>query len=98
MKRWWMGVVLLAWMGLAVATGRVPAPEISMVVQGSIEIDTDGQVIGYRLKDADKLPPQVVTLLATGVPQWRFHPVVVDGHAASARNRMSIRVVGSRKD
>lgn len=66
--------------------------EASMVVTGSIEVEPDGSVSGYKLDKPEKLPPGVVDLVAKTVPAWRFEPVVVNSNAVAARAKMSVLV------
>lgn len=67
--------------------------EASMVVTGSIEVEPDGSVSGYKLDQPDKLPKGVGDLVAQAVPEWKFEPVLVDGKAVAARAKMSLRIV-----
>lgn len=66
--------------------------EASMVVTGSINVEPDGSVSGYKLDRPEKLPQGVVDLVAKAVPAWRFEPVLVDGVPIKAKAKMSLRV------
>jgi hypothetical protein len=72
--------------------------EASMVVTGTIQIDTAGKVSSYALDRQEKLPAGVVGLIDQAVPHWTFQPVLIDGEAAHVRTDMSIRVVASKVD
>lgn len=72
-----------------------------MLVLGSLTVGTDGRVVGHTLDDAAQLPAPVVDVIDRNIARWRFQPVLRDGHAVSARSRMSLRVVaqpGGRND
>lgn len=66
--------------------------EASMVVTGSINVEPDGSVSGYKLDRPEKLPQGVVDLVAKAVPAWAFEPVLVGGKAVPARAKMSLLV------
>ncbi|HEU4670410.1 MAG TPA: energy transducer TonB [Dyella sp.] len=88
--------LLMAGPCLVSALAAAPAaqrPEASMLVLGSLTVDTDGHVVGHELEDAGHLPAPVVDLIDRSVARWRFQPVLRDGHAVRARSRMSLRVV-----
>ncbi len=72
---------------------QVQRPEASMLVLGSLTVGTDGRVAGHTLDDAADLPAPVVDVIGRNVARWRFQPVLRDGHAVTARARMSLRVV-----
>lgn len=71
---------------------------LTMLIAGSIDIEQDGSVSGYRLDQPDKLPPAVVQMVAATVPTWHFEPIVQDGAAVKARSRMNLRVVAKQKE
>lgn len=94
-----LALVLLAVAGVAWAAGprAVRATvEASMLVTGTVDIEPDGRVSGYRLDRVDELPPEVVTLVTKAAGIWRFEPVLVDGVAAQVRAPMSLRI-GARQ-
>ena len=72
--------------------------EASMLVTGTIQIDTAGKVTTYALDQQDKLPAGVIDLIGQAVPHWTFQPVLIDGRAANVRTDMSIRVVARKID
>lgn len=95
MKR--MALGLCAWLllgGAALASddarGRIQA---SMVVTGWVQVAPDGSVIRYTLDQRDKLPAPVVEVISKTVPEWKFHPILVDGKPIVADAKMSLRVV-----
>jgi hypothetical protein len=70
--------------------------EVSMVVTGWMVVNPDGSVNSYTLDKQDKLPPEVVKLIAKTVPAWKFQPILI--HDANdrpelAKAAMSLRVV-----
>jgi hypothetical protein len=96
MKRLFVGLAALAIAGLASAEGpgavrkRV---EASMVISGHITVAPDGSVKSYEIDKQDKIPAEVLTLIQNATYEWRFEPVVRDGHAVDARAAMSVRIV-----
>lgn len=85
--------------GVAVAAKPSDASqqiEASMVVTGSINVEPDGSVSGYKLDRPEKLPQGVVDLVAKAVPAWRFEPVLVDGKAVAAKAKMSLRATARK--
>lgn len=72
--------------------------ESSMLVTGSIDIETDGRVGAHSLDQADKLPPAVSELVAKAASRMRFEPVRIDGEVVRARARMGLRVIASKLD
>ena len=99
--RWSLALVVLLAAGSVLATGprgvRETA-EASMLVTGTVDIEPDGRVSGYRLDRVDELPPAVVDLVTKAAGAWRFEPVLVDGVAAPARTSMSLRLVARQLD
>ena len=79
--RWGLALVVLLAAGSVLATGprgvRETA-EASMLVTGTVDIEPDGRVSGYRLDRVDELPPAVVDLVTKAAGAWRFEPVLVD--------------------
>lgn len=67
--------------------------EASMLVTGTIDIDTTGQVTAYRIEQADALPKAMLDVVDRRVRNWRFEPVIVDGSARPARSPMQLRLV-----
>ena len=99
-KRFWVALVLVAWVGSALAAGGPAAVrkqvESSMLVKGTIDITADGAVAGYVLKDEDALPSGIRNMVAGVVPKWRFEPVTLRQGATLARATMSLRLVAKR--
>ena len=55
--------------------------EMNMLLSGTVDIDLNGRVTGYRLDHVEKLPPAVLKLVARKVPHWTFRPPTDnDGH------------------
>lgn len=71
--------------------------EVSMVLTGSVEIDPEGRVTGYKIDRAEDVPVGVLGVLARFVPAWRFEPPRFEPQAASTRAHMSVRVVAKRQ-
>jgi len=71
--------------------------EASMLVQGTIDIDEEGKVTGYELKQADAVPKAMLEIVDKRVRAWHFEPVQVDGKAVRARSPMQMRLV-TKKD
>jgi hypothetical protein len=90
--------VLLAGTAAALAAPRMPAPEASLQVSGTIDIDAQGNVVGYTLEDEPALGKGVVDLVAGVVPKWRFQPYVVDGAPRAAHPSISLLLVARRSD
>lgn len=72
--------------------------EASMLVTGSIQVDGEGNVVGFSLDQKEKLPEGVVHLLDKAVPAWRFEPVLVAGQPANVTTDMSVRLVAKKLD
>jgi len=99
-KQWVMGLAAFAMTGLALAAGPGAArkrAEASMLVTGDITVAPDGSVSGYTLDRQDKIPTEVVGLIARATPRWHFEPVTLDGHPVAARAHMSIRLLAQRE-
>jgi hypothetical protein len=72
--------------------------QASMLVTGTVEVGTDGSVLGYTIDRSDRLPKPVDELIAKGVPTWKFEPATQDGHPVKAKARMSLRIVARYVD
>src|SRR5690242_13503740 len=91
----WMGSLAVS-LALLVGTNAAPAAgskdevrkqiEASMLVQGTIDIDEEGKVTGYELKQADVVPKAMLEIVDKRVRAWQFEPVQVDGKAVRARS------------
>jgi hypothetical protein len=93
-----IGIGLLLALAMFAAAAAGPGgvrkrAEASMLITGWIDIGKDGGVKAHRLDQPEKLPPEVVELVAKVVPGWRFEPVVLAGRSVNARTRMSARVI-----
>ncbi len=90
-------LALLALPVVAAGPGAVRKQvESSMVVTGSIDIEPDGSVGGYRIDRAGDVPRGVQDMIARFAPGWRFDPVLVDGRPVKARARMNLRLVARK--
>jgi len=69
--------------------------EASMLVTGHVDIDLDGTVSGHVFDQPEKLPAHAINLIERAMPALRFEPVLVDGAAALARAKMSVRLVAT---
>ncbi|MDI9238327.1 protein tonB [Lysobacter sp. LF1] len=101
MLRKWSGVlVLMLWTSIALAgvtTADVRRQvEASMLVNGTIDIDAQGQVTDYQLAEQASLPPALLAVVDRHVRGWRFDPMRVDGNAVRARSPMHVRLVMKR--
>lgn len=90
-----LSVLLLA--ASAPAPAGVPSEELdkvvsSLPVSGTIEVDPEGRVAGYAIKDAEAYDPAVLDMLARNIIRWNFTPVVIDGVARQARFDMYLRL------
>jgi len=103
MKKMWLGMLLLAWAGLASA-GPPPPPmprdrmEASMLVTGEIQVDAQGVVERYTLDKSGKLTAKLREFIDAHVRQWRFEPVLADGKPAAMRNRVGLQIVLTPQD
>lgn len=100
-RRWWMALLLVSWVGMAVASGPKAVRkqvESSLLVTGTIDLDAQGRVERYTIERQEQLPQPIAGLIARVVPQWRFEPVLVDGAATAARTNMSLRLVARKLD
>jgi len=95
----WIGLVLALGCGVAFAKDAKDVSEArkqveaSMLIKGTITIDTEGKVRDVDLAEQDKLPAQVVELIRDKTPQWRFEPVVIEGKPVMAKTDMNVRVI-----
>ena len=94
--RLWMILLLVSCVGNAFATGPGAVRkqvESSLLVTGTIDIDTDGSVAGYALPGAKDLPGSLTGFIDRNVTRWRFEPVDLGQGAIKARASMSLRLV-----
>lgn len=96
-----------AWLACAALAATLPAmaqtasavkktEEASLVVNGQIEITSQGAVKAYSLNRDTDLPSEVRQLLAQQIPKWTFHPVLREGRAVDARSSMNLRLVARK--
>lgn len=97
MKRWSGLLVLMLCASLAVAANSREEVrkqvEASILVQGTIDIGPQGQVVEYRLEQAASLTPAVFAFVDQRIRAWHFEPVLVEGKAVRARSPIQLRLV-----
>ncbi|MES2403511.1 MAG: energy transducer TonB [Pseudomonadota bacterium] len=104
MKRsaWWLLLIATVVPALALAHGGADAAkrgvEASMLVTGTITVNSQGGVQSYTVQDSDKLPTAVQHIIQTTVSRWQFVPIVAEGKAVSAEAGMSLRIVADMTD
>jgi hypothetical protein len=81
----------------APANAGVPSEQLdkvvsSLPVSGTIEVDPQGRVAGYAIKDAEAYDAAVIDLLTRNITRWNFKPVVIDGVPRQARFDMYLRL------
>ncbi|QSX79327.1 energy transducer TonB [Lysobacter solisilvae] len=91
--QWMIAGILALGLSTGAHAAARPRAEGSMLVQGTIEVDTQGAVTRFSLDHRDALPADVVKMLDGTIPLWRFEPVRVDGQPVAARSDMNVRVV-----
>jgi hypothetical protein len=97
--KYWIGMVLAACAGLAMAGGSAEIRkqvEASTLVTGMIDIEPDGSVSAHVIDHPEKLPEAVANLIGRASPGWRFEPILVDGKPIRARTKMSVRIVARK--
>ena len=82
---------------IAPAHARKPDRQLEQVVNsmpasGTIEIDTQGRVAGYKINDAEAYDKALLDLMARNIQRWVFKPVLVDGVPRQARFEMFLRL------
>lgn len=94
--------VLAAMLAVAATPVHAQAPdkaslqfEASMLVTGSLDIETDGSVSAHAIDQEEKVPAYVTAIIGRAVGSWRFEPVIVDGVAVRARARMTLRLLAT---
>lgn len=96
---WLVAVVFLCtWAAAAIAAGPKSVREqveASMQVTGTVDIETDGSVSGYRIDRAEKLSADLVGLLENAVHSWMFQPVLKGGRPVAASTKASLRLIAS---
>lgn len=81
----------------APASADVPSEQLekvvsSLKVSGTIEIDLQGRVAAFAIKDAAAYDQAVLDMLTRNITRWNFEPVVIDGVARQARFDMYLRL------
>lgn len=69
-----------------------------MVITGLVDITPDGHVGSYQLDQPDKIPPVVVGLVKSNMPNWRFDLTQRVGTRAKVSLRVVARPVDDRHD
>jgi len=67
---------------------------LSMSVEGTLLVDTDGSVRDYAL--TSPVPPNLAAALGKVVKGWRFEPVLVDGQLVRAEAKMRISLAATK--
>jgi hypothetical protein len=67
--------------------------EASMTLAGTIDMGAEGQVTGFALAHADKVPADLAAFVTGQVQAWRFEPVRVDGVAVASQTPVILRLV-----
>lgn len=80
----------------AYATDGVSDAEASMLITGTVTIKADGSVESYALDRADKLPPEVGTVVQRSLPTWKF--TLAKPGDAPVKEAMSLRIVARTVD
>jgi hypothetical protein len=84
------GLVLLAWS--AVSLAAAPATRGEEFTVGA-DVDTQGHIVAVQ---ADKgVSAQLATVLGQAVKQWRFAPLMVDGHPVSVHTWIRVGLLAA---
>src|SRR5688572_28874748 len=98
--RGWFGLALLLMSFVAFAAGGISEVrkqvEASMLVTGTVVVDSEGTLKTLALDHEEKLPAGVVKLIRDQSSQWRFEPATIDGKAVVAETDMSLRVIAKQ--
>lgn len=94
MKRLLGSLALLALVVPLAAWAARPPVEVSMLVTGTVTVNTDGSVKAYTLVKQAELPVGVVQLVQKTVPDWQFRPILQDGKPVEVTTGMTLRIVG----
>ncbi len=92
-----IAILALLLAALGPVSARAPDRRLEQVVNsmpasGTIEIDTQGHVAGYTIKDAEAYDQALLDLMARNIQRWVFKPVLVDGVPRQARFDMFLRL------
>lgn len=80
----------------AYATDTVGQVEASMLVTGTMTIKADGSMASYALDHAEKLPPEVGSVVRRSLPTWKF--TLAKPGEAPLNESMSLRIVARAID
>jgi hypothetical protein len=89
----WLMFLLLCLSAITATAARTPVRdqiESSMLVTGTVDITTEGDVVAYALDQPDKLPKGIVDLTADLARQWKFESVALPADTIS---RSSMRLL-----
>lgn len=67
--------------------------EASMTLTGRIDIGSAGQVTGFELDHADKVPDELAAFVQRQVQSWRFQPVLENGTSVATQTPVTLRLV-----
>lgn len=70
--------------------------ESSMLVRGTLQIETDGSVSAVQIERQEKIPEGVAKIVRNAAAAWRFKPVEVNGEIVRVSAPMSVRVVARK--
>jgi TonB family protein len=92
-----IAILALLLAALGPVSARTPDRRLEQVVNsmpasGTVEIDTQGHVAGYTIKDAEAYDQALLDLMARNIQRWVFKPVLVDGVPRQARFDMYLRL------
>jgi hypothetical protein len=100
-KRKWFGLVVLLFAFAATAGGPGAVRkqvEASVLVTGTIGVDSKGEVFERAIDQPEKLPNGVVQFIERAMGHWQFSPPVLDGQPVNIRNKMNILVVAKKQE
>lgn len=95
MKRVFVFVLLFLFADLSFAAKS--RMEMSMLLEGEIQVSSRGEVTNYHIKDADKVPPAALDFVTASVESWAFEPPMMDGQSVALLNKMRILVVAQEQ-
>lgn len=100
MRGWWgVALVLLASTASAAGQGAVRKQvEASLLVTGTIGVDSKGEVFELAIDHPEKLPNGIVRFIEKGMGHWQFSPPLLDGQPVDVRNKMRILVVAKKQE
>lgn len=95
MKRVFVFVLLILFADLSFAAKS--RMEMSMLLEGEIQVSSHGEVTNYHIKDADKVPPAALDFVNASVESWAFEPPMMDGQSVALLNKMRVLVVAQEQ-